>query len=346
MSQYLVDRLEYLPDGGPGVNDLTRFFKEKKYRGSPERGFGALLAMKRSVPPIIGRALIEYLNERYGLGLIEEQCLEVAFKDRELGWWANAIRLVGAMATPFRPHDRMRMDIEKDPLLAARWELDSVGYKLAKPGDSLDPGPCMRRGEEKMRRTEGQYTSWIRRFLETPGYRRTFMFYLRRDRRVGMIGVFPLKQAVWERMAAGEIFDGELTPDDLQYTSRYLYNHGMSDAERVPMRDHERTFAQTRCIMYQYAYYTRGIEPFRPMILSPACCDYYRTLLGRHGYRPNGHTMKGTDTPMMVYAHKKDGGSRLRRHQIAYDLHMVIARRLQKDNRKQWLEEDKELGLG
>ncbi|WP_422929668.1 hypothetical protein [Singulisphaera sp. PoT] len=340
-------RFDANPRLWPKVRQFKRFFRDVKgHRGEVERKFPALRA-GRPVDRVIGEAFVEYLREVLGLLEIEAaEALVDATNSPSLGVWDTPNKTLDALAERLQDNDLMYLhNPVKDSLLAAGMELDTVGWKLAGPGEPMDVDSCIARGERFMRRTRQEYARWMREVTRLDGMFRTVMFYLRGEERIGISVALPLKERAWRAMAAGELFDSDLTQDDLLPSSRFIYMHGMSDAERVDIANHDKTLAQARSVFYQVAYYVRNARPLRPMSLSPCCCAYYGELLRKHGYKPTGACMKDTPNPMMMLGHHKDGGSRIWKDRVSYDISRLTVRAYLICNRAHWRREDRSIGL-
>lgn len=192
-----------------------------------------------------------------------------------------------------------------------------------------------------MLRSRTRYAQQIRSLSQSLGLRRAAMFYLYRNKRIGGALTLSLKESPWRAVAAGELNDADLTPDDMSTNSRFFFLQMMSDAEDRNVSVKMKTLAQAKCLLYQTAYFMRKVRPVHPAMLTVISNEHYRTLLMRHGFRPNGNKLKGTDFPLVVRLHKNEGGASNLRSRNVYFQYKLMTCGFIFRNILQWRKEER-----
>jgi hypothetical protein len=348
----LIGRLNEHRRGWPKRDQWCAFCRQEKgYEGPFERQYPAL-KRRDPVTPIVARGLIDYLRERRGwnditLGQHSEPA-DSLVPDRGEGVWDTWQTVVAAVADRFEDCDEMYFhNPYRDSVVAAHMVARTVGLLNAMPGESLGDSDCEARGERHMGRSVETYARWLlamsRREI------RSVMFVVAPVRAgppkqyvpIGATVVLPLKEDVFRRFCAGVIADGELTPDDMQQPSRHILVDAIAEPPAsVGISLEEVTAAQAHCVLYQVAYFTRGLRPRRPCVVTFGGAPKYIERMRRQGYRDMGTCMPGSDKPIMLLAHPADGGKRALRSFASYNLLKLSLGLYQLANKRQWRKED------
>jgi hypothetical protein len=344
-----IERVNCRPMGWPKRDQFIGYCRKTlNITGSHERNYPNL-ARGKPVPSAFANAFVEYARRvwRWEDVSYETCCTSAPFvlpADPE-GAWRDPRTMVSESTTSFKDDESMYFhSLHKDAVDAANMIFRSFGLKVAAPGEPLDEQACFLRAEKHMKRTPNEYSRWLLSMWKV--HFRTVMFASAHDdrkirHRVGVSVVLPLKEAAYSRIAAGNLRDMNITPDDLEFGSRFIFFGALADAVYVPNVDSmERTRAQIRTVMYQLAYFMRHNKNKEINVLALVSNLQYAQRFHRIGFRNIGVSMHNSDKPLIVFRNPKlDGRKDIRRH-LSFRLIILILDMYRLANRRGWNAED------
>jgi hypothetical protein len=164
----------------------------------------------------------------------------------------------------------------------------------------------------------------------------------RRLEPIGATVLLPLTKEAFQKLHDGVIGDAELTPSDLAPTSSYIFPQLVTDiGAGNDLTASEISESQIHNIMYQAAYFTRGLRPARPTVLAFAATPQLHERLRRHGYHDVGRCLRGTDNPLLcLRPPEKQRGNNWKDH-VCYDMFLLAIKPYSLSNAAEWKEEDR-----
>lgn len=350
LNEDLIARIRAYRHGWPKRDDFVHWYREiRQHQGSLERNWKRLEGGE-GVPLKIAQGFVDYLREVRGWGDLrfETACRPVVPGESrdEDGVWRNWRSIFHALTGRFRDCPEMYAASEEDCLAASRIVVQCIGYKYARPGESLDEVSCLERGVGIFRRSVEDYASWLAAMWRKE--RRAVMFAVvprRRGgrevrQRVGVSVVLPLVERAFRQFTSGEISDEELGPEDLETPSRYAFLHAIGQMNRLSgFTVRERTRAEAHAVLYQLACLTYGIRPFRPVVVSVLTNPQYERRLRRMGYRENGARVPGTNVPVVLLRPPREVEEPTMRERYSYRVFTTALSFYQDVNRGLWRRE-------
>jgi hypothetical protein len=145
-----------------------------------------------------------------------------------------------------------------------------------------------------------EHAQWLYRIQrEHPA---AVLFAVRSGRRTGGASiVLPLTAWAFRRVLRGEASAFELSPDDLQSPTKYVMVLAQHDRDRSSRRTYPNSLALLRVTVWQCAYVTRYLDPYRPVGITFGATPLFVRRLEGHGYRNTGLRMRGTRIPLYRY---------------------------------------------
>jgi len=312
---------------GPDRDQFAAFHaKRRNFPRNIHKDWWKRLKRKDPVPRELAESFVEYFRELWGWGdLTLGASFEPASPDFNLGAWSGMDTVLGSTGDFFESRDEMYCRNRADTVLAAQTIVMGIGEKIAQPGEPVDDESCLRRGEKTMQRSWEDYRDWLNS-MRTREPRSVMFSILRREskragtkqQRASISVILPLTENAYHRLLKGEAFDHELTPDDLQTPSKHVFVNSLHPLQHARVTIEEQTAAEVHCVGYQLAYLTRGLRPFRPVVITFISNPESRERLCALGYQPTGTSMRETDKPIFQLAHPKEFGKRSNWYKMNY----------------------------
>lgn len=317
-------------DAFPKQDALATCMRKKhKYRGQIERELYPALKRRWGVPKEFAILFCKYLAEELDRKKASfDEMFEETVPVDSIGIWDHK-GPIERFAEGHKDDNLMYVcDLVEDTLLAARLHLDTVGFKTALPDEPRDVESCIKRGEQVMMRTQEEYAEHLRTILKV--HPRAVMFYLHKKKRIGTIVAFAVTESSWLDVAESRKFDLDLTGDDMERGSTYLYAMAMSDAERANINSLELSASQYFCIFACMANLLHGIDLSKSHVslLGLAVNEKYERVFEKQSWKPTGYTMKGTPYPMYMQRHPADIGSKSLKDFFAYHIPILAVQGL------------------
>lgn len=344
MTEEAISRLQSCERKSLTAEFRHLFRKEKGYRGDPE-GEWSRIVSGQPVREIYARAFTEFARERLDWEVDQDAIFRVVFSPTEKGIWRSQQAVIDTLVAKFQSGSEMYVgNLVEDTLTATRMIMHTLGHKTAEKGDDLSRGACIQRGETKCPRNAAQYAQWLLS-LAKGEFSRILMFSVHKHQRVGAVVVLPLSEAAYRKTVAGEMGSFDYTPADLSLPAYALFIHAMSDAEDFPnLKVSAKTQAQARTMLYQAAYFTWRLKPYRPAVVSLATNDFYRDLMVSQGMRDSGAVDPASGFRIMVIRHPSETRDRRVSSKLQYHLLITVSRIYQIVNSRAWRKELKLLG--
>jgi hypothetical protein len=316
------------------------------------------VALKRGKPVrrVFAELFLAFLTERLRW---ESLTLDSCFDSIAAGGdgvedqgWEDPTRIYDALTNQLRDgaDELYAQNPLRDIADAARIVEDWLGRTVAKPGEWLvGVTPGLHPRSSMGWTSRDHYERWLLSLLDAQY--RSLMFPVVRVggdgteewRRVGVSVMVPLSESAFLRMVAGELNDQDLTAKELQSPTRYIYIHAMIDDDRLPpgVTALQRAAAEAQCFMYQLAYFTRGIKPFNPVLVTIVTCRLFEERLRRQHFREVGKCLRGTKARIVQFPLRTAKGKLHLSDLPAYELWRLGLRVIQKVNAPIWRREEK-----
>jgi hypothetical protein len=306
----------------------------------------AAAARGEPVTRLYGTALVEYVNAKWNYAADANEALLPAQAHAGAdGGWENWHSVLDVVTDRFTDCAEMYLHNPSEDLpRIADVVLHNAGEILAPPGPRMTREEYIAHGERVMQCKKPDYIAWLKRIRESQ--ERSVLYVVHPEQKdgetvykpIGVSIIVPLNDTGYKEFTMGAINYFGVGPEHIASPSKHLF---IATLYRFPEASHlsvkELSAAEINCTLYQCAYFTRGIRPFRPSFCTFAAIPQYIERLTRLGFRNNGHVMPGYDAPIMTMAHHKDpGGSAKWKLWARYNmlrLALIVYRRA---NRDQW----------
>lgn len=352
LRQEFMSAVEHSENGWPSLKAFQVFARSGACgrKGSFERDY-PLLRRGCSVPKSVVEAMLDYAHKRLGMAGLTLDAIAIhdPYAERERGddadrW--NFEAMLSSVRARFRDRSEMYFDDpERDALAAARACMRTVGYMHAGAGEDIREEACVSRAATIMARSPEAYAQWLLE-MHDYDYHTTTRFVARLGRGkdavvhyLGHCSMLPVSEEAFHRIASGDLAEMEIDPSHLSNPSPFLFIHGMAEPDATCVLPADAVSGyQARCMAYQAAYFTRGVRPLRPRIVTLAGTQKYAARLERQGFVRSGHVLKGThkDHPkdLMVLGARPGGfGFRTTWHTVVL---RTILRLFRYANHKTW----------
>jgi len=288
--------------------------------------------------------LIEFLRKECKQdNVVVDAAFESCLPDftKQIGVWINMRRALSSIKS-YRPRENMSCVNAKDIADAAKTIILATGEKNAKPNEVLDQAISFQRGEQDIKTTFRDYCKWLKRMSGREPRSVMFPVVSRKSkrcgttqRRCGVSVVFSLTEDAYTRILKGEISDLSLSPDDLLPRSQYLFIEAVSPSFEIrKLKQNARTSAEVKCLMFQLAYFTRGMSKLRPKILTLISNPGYQQLLFGLGFQHTGTCLYDSTYPLVQLAPPLEFGKRSMKYWLNYFDFLHGLRSFQMANRK------------
>lgn len=262
----------------------------------------------------------------------------------EEGAWNTWQNVLSAVSSRFDASDAMYFhDPFQDALAAARIVMGYTGYSTAEPGEPLNEESCIARAPRHMNETLDGYALWLAAMWRHQFRSVMFAVSGKQSERVSVSVILPVTETAASQLSSGEIGVTGLMPADIPPQSKYLFLCAIAAPIHLQgLRVKEITEAQVHCALYQCAYFTRGLKPYRPVFLTIAGNPQYRKRLRRLGFRDVGTCLHGTDKPLVILRHPKESGRKSFKDWSAYKMLSTALDLYKIGNYRRWRDEDRE----
>jgi hypothetical protein len=353
LKPHLVSRINDSPNAWPDRNRFLKYAREEKNcKGSFEQFYSKMKA-GLGVPKAMVECFVLFLREVRQWGDVSfEQDAESAVPAPEMqddGEWTSVKTMFGTLTNQFNDCEEMYFhNPRKDSVIAARMFLHTMGYLMSVDGELRDQESCMQRGQKIMDRTVEEYAEWLYQIVKRQP--RSIMYIVKKKKgsrsseyvRIGASTILPLTEDAFNRVCSGQLYDRDITPDDLQQPTDYIFVNLM--AEPDPSQNlsvNEATAAQIHCMLYQAAYFTRSTSMRDMKIIAVGGIPKYVERLKSHGYEVTEYCMNKTPYPIMILKRPEKRNNRTFATWVRFNLLTLCLRMFQVANYRRWRRKDK-----
>jgi hypothetical protein len=177
----------------------------------------------------------------------------------------------------------------------------------------------------------GQLAAWLTTMCDKEPLSVMYGCHKDRAERTGATIAFPLTKEGFDGLLEGRIGLQRLGPNHLVSPSKYIFLYALIESEWAEKQARR---ANRRLLLWQCAYFTRGIE--RPVVLAPMSVPQYEKELELLGYRDTGVVIRGTTYKLLKLEHPDESGTREGAVRFAYNMQMKVLRQFQDANKELW----------
>jgi hypothetical protein len=289
-------------DGWPKPRVYWNWCRENHTQRLRLEQFNAAMKRGEPVPRLMIEWWIDYVQQKWGwmdCSLEQDSSLVNVYKDpwptrddEEETPWPD---IFGILLRTLRPdRDMFSRNPEKDAPYTAEMTATWAGRQV---GGEAGPGAEAQWLEQGLRIggwSLAEFSSWLLAMQEAEP--RCLMFGVCKGIRVGAPIVVPLTKTAYYQLAEGSLSHKDVKPEHVCSPSRYIWIVAIGEPTTWSgLKSTEIARAQTRCLMYQLAYFSRSKETRRPLILTGCCSPHMVRRCAGLGFRPNGKIICGSD---------------------------------------------------